>query len=87
MKEESALEGLAKAAGGVVMATGALFLMITLATVMGAVTGWTVGLIYPNTLRAGQEAIGITPLPPWQLGACLGFVGGFFRYSNASKRT
>ena len=49
-----------------------------LGTVLGAFSGWLVGLVFPETLsQVGSTLFGFNE--PWQLGAALGFVGAFFR--------
>lgn len=84
---------LAKFISAIVMACAVFFGIIFLAAVggaaFGAFGGWVVGLIYPNTIRAGLVAFHIGALEPWQLGCFLGFVGGFFKatLSSPSKKS
>jgi hypothetical protein len=53
-------------------------------TAFGAMGGWFVGLVFDDTLYQLTQHLGLGDTPPWQLGAMLGFVGGFFR-SSISK--
>jgi len=58
-----------------------LFLGAVMGTVFGALSGWVVGFIFYDTLYQLTQHLGLGDTPPWQLGAMLGFVGGFFRTS------
>ena len=61
------------------LGVGALmFVLCLLGTVLGAVVGWTVGLVFDGTMRLLAQALGIDAAP-YQLGAMLGFISGFFR--------
>ena len=62
-----------------------LFLASILGTVFGAMGGWFVGLLFDETLVLVADMFGISGTPAWQLGAILGFVGGFLRTSVSSK--
>ncbi|MBO4285386.1 MAG: hypothetical protein J5895_04050 [Alphaproteobacteria bacterium] len=66
--------------------TGALFfLSLLLSSIIGALCGLVVGLIFGPTILGIFAAIGITGFKMWQIGAFLGFVGGFFRTSITQK--
>ena len=54
------------------------FLAAILSTVIGWIIGFCVGLIFPDVMWALRQILGVT-LSNAQLGALLGFVGGFFR--------
>lgn len=54
-------------------------LIIILPTFLGAVGGWVVGLFMGNSILGALASMGITNISMWQLGALLGFVGGYFR--------
>lgn len=58
---------------------GFLFLAVILSTLVGALTGWIVGWFFSETILTFFAGLGITGLKMWQLGAALGFVGGFFK--------
>ena len=55
----------------------------------GAFGGWIVGFFFPHTFGAWLQYFGLPrglgQIEPWQVGAMLGFVGGFFRASVTSK--
>jgi len=55
------------------------FLSLVLSLLIGALCGFIVGLIFGPTILGIFAAIGITGFKMWQIGAFLGFVGGFFR--------
>ncbi len=61
-----------------------LFIGSIMGTAFGAMGGWFVGLVFDDTLYQLTQHLGLGDTPPWQLGAMLGFVGGFFR-SSISK--
>ena len=46
---------------------------------MGAIAGWLAGVIFPQVFDALATAIFDRAVPAWQIGAMLGFVGGFLR--------
>lgn len=53
---------------------------ITVGITVGAFAGWVVGQFFPGTVGLVGSAIsGGAALPAWQVGAILGFVGGFFK--------
>jgi membrane protein YqaA with SNARE-associated domain len=73
---------------GMIVAAGMPALLVLLAllgTIFGAIGGWIVGLFFDETLAKLAMAIGLEGTPAWQLGAMLGFVGGFFKSSNANN--
>lgn len=76
-----ALFALAFAALGMV---GLMFFMIILSTLMGGVVGWTVEMFFPF-VTATLNQLGHLNLTGFEMGACLGFFGSFFRSSNTNK--
>jgi len=59
---------------------GALFVLPLVGVCVGAFAGWVVGLLFPGTVGlVGSAIAGGAVLPSWQVGAILGFVGGFFK--------
>jgi hypothetical protein len=46
---------------------------------MGAFAGWVVGLFFADTILGIAGQLGIRNVTMWQLGAFLGFVGGFLK--------
>ena len=80
------IETIVKAFGGLVFSLGWLFLIVILGTLIGGVIGWTVGLVFDDTLAALKTALGLS-VTNFQLGAMLGFVGGFFKSSKFSTET
>lgn len=64
----------------------AAFFLVTLATLFGAVIGWTVGLLFEQTILTTLRGFGVdTNFTMWQLGATLGFVSGFFKSTPINK--
>lgn len=47
-------------------------------TLFGAVIGWVVGLFFGKAILGVLACIGIKGFSMWQIGAALGFIGGFF---------
>ena len=73
-----------KVLGGSVAVIGGIFLMIILGTLMGGIAGWTVGVVFTDTMASLKEILGVT-VSDFQFGAMFGFVGGFFRGSSSSS--
>lgn len=65
----------------------AVFLLAPLVGVtIGAFAGWVVGHVFPGTIGIiGSLITGGATIPAWQVGAILGFVGGFFKTRVFSK--
>lgn len=63
-----------------------LFLGILAGTALGALAGWVVGLVFSDTMIRLATMIGQPDMPAWQIGAILGFVGGFFRSSMTTGK-
>lgn len=67
----------------------AVILLPMLGTLFGAFSGFIVGLFFSETIldflhRAGVNTIG---LPLWQVGAAMGFLGGFLKASVTKTTT
>jgi hypothetical protein len=78
-----------KIALGLLAFAATVILLPLLGTLLGAFTGFVVGLFFEETIldflhRAGVNTIG---LPLWQVGASMGFLGGFLKttVTNNSK--
>lgn len=63
------------------LAVAVLLFSIIVGTLMGAISGFIVGLFFSNPILLVLDAFGIdiTNLALWQVGAALGFIGPFFR--------
>lgn len=72
------MEKTATAMGTLCVAFAFVFLGVCLGTLMGSLSGWVVGHVWPNTFRLWLKIAGWN-VSPWQVGAMLGFVGGFIR--------
>lgn len=79
------MEFAAKIFGGTILVLGGLFLMVILGTLMGAISGWIVGLFFSDTILGVWSKFGISGFTMWELGAFLGFTGGFFRASQTNN--
>ena len=55
-------------------------------TFLGAFSGWFVGLFFEETILGILSSLGVSGFSMWQIGAFLGFVGGFFRMTNSTKK-
>jgi len=62
-----------------------LFFVIILSTLLGGVAGWVVGGVFPFVTDTIRGLSGLT-LTNFEIGAVLGFVGGFIRSSSASSK-
>lgn len=64
-----------------------LFFLPLLGILFGGFSGWIVGLFFHDTVMGFLSAIGVdvTNLTMWQVGAALGFIGGFFK-SNLTQQ-
>lgn len=53
----------------------------------GALAGWCVGLVFEDTVIGTLARFGVdtSGLSMWQLGACLGFVGGYLKTTVHQK--
>jgi uncharacterized membrane protein len=75
-----------EAAGILLTMLGIVALVLLLpivGTCIGAFCGYVVGLVFPEAIIDTLSRLGMRTqgLEMWQLGACLGFIGGFFRTS------
>jgi hypothetical protein len=61
-----------------------LFFMIVASTLMGGFVGWCVNLVFPVVNTALNQVSGLQ-LDAFDMGACLGFFGSFFRSTLQSK--
>jgi ABC-type microcin C transport system permease subunit YejE len=72
--------------GGVIVTVIAAVFLPMLMPIIGAFAGAVVGFFFDETSRSFLDALGMKDLEMWQLGAMLGFVGGFFKsYTTVSK--
>lgn len=60
-----------------------MFIAPTLGSLFGAFSGWTVSLFFNEPIMAFFRSIGVTTtgLSLWQVGAAMGFLGGFLKTS------
>lgn len=56
-----------------------------LGTLLGALTGWIVGWFFSETVLGFLAMLGIKGMVMWEIGAALGFVGGFFKSLTITK--
>jgi len=73
------METFAKVMGGVAIGIGGIFFFVILGTLFGALAGWTVGLVFGDTILGILGQIGIRNISMWQFGAFMGFIGGFMK--------
>lgn len=71
----------------IAIALAFIFIAPLLGTLVGAFSGWVVGFFYSGPILNGLQRAGIdtSGLELWQVGATLGFVGGFFRVTSSKK--
>lgn len=58
-----------------------IFIHPTIGVVSGALCGWIVGVFFTDTVIGFLSRIGVDTdgLAVWEVGAALGFLGGFFK--------
>lgn len=75
-----------EALGGIVAIIAAfalIFFMPVIGVLLGAFSGWAVGVFFTETIMTTLSGFGFSAsVSMWQLGATLGFIGGFFRISR-----
>lgn len=73
-----------------VLALAGFFALLLVAPILsalvGALSGWVVGLFFGETVLGIFAQLGIGGVEMWQVGLFLGFVGGFFRASFSSSK-
>ena len=78
------MENFGKISGGCFIAIMALFFFVILGTLIGGFSGWVVGGLFPYVTDTLRELAGVS-LTDFELGATLGFFGGFFRGVSTSS--
>lgn len=73
------MDGMVKFFGTAALGLGGLFLFIILGTLTGAIGGWVVGLAFGDTILGIASQVGIKGVTMFQLGAFMGFFGGFLK--------
>lgn len=71
--------------GGCLGILGLLFLLPILCAFFGGVGAWIVGLAFGDVILRFLAIFGITGFSMFQIGVCLGFVGGYFKTYNMSN--
>lgn len=75
------------------IATYVLFVLVlalvapVLGVLFGAFAGWLVGLVFEQTIIGFLSRVGVNTdgLTMWQVGAALGFIGGYLKTTVAQK--
>lgn len=73
-----------KAIFAIVTVLFTLFFVVILGTLMGGVVGWCVNLMFPVVNATLNQVSGLA-LDAFDMGAVLGFVGGFFKSTNSTS--
>ena len=73
------MDKLASTFGVAALAIGGVFVFVILGTLFGGIAGWIVGLVFGDTILGIAGQLGIKSVTMFQLGAFLGFVGGFLK--------
>lgn len=78
--------GLVAVIGGAGLLALTILLAVSAGAIFGGLGGWVVGMLFPSMMA---KLVALTPFAaPYQLGAALGFVGGFLKShvtQNAKK--
>lgn len=69
---------------GAIGVAALFFFALLLGTIFGGIGGWVVGGVFPYVTDTVREVSGLT-LTNFELGATLGFVGGFMKSSSSSS--
>lgn len=68
-----------------------LLFTVSASTIMGAATGWVVGLFFEyhifRVVESFVEGFSMYHVSLWQIGATLGFISGFFRKTTIVKES
>ena len=75
-----------KIVGALAIAALVIFLVPVIGTFTGMITGFTVNLFFPHTSAMWLQQFGLT-CKMWQLGAMLGFAGGFFKSTTITRKS
>jgi hypothetical protein len=73
------MEGTAKFFGIAFLTICGLAVFVIFGTLIGAIAGSIVGLFFADTILGIAGQLGVHNVTMWQLGAFLGFVGGFLK--------
>lgn len=73
------MEKIAMFFGGTLLTLAGFFILTVIGTFFGALAGWTVGLAFGGTILGIAAQLGVHGFSMWQIGAFLGFVGGFLK--------
>jgi hypothetical protein len=81
------MSDLLKIIGGIAVIVGLVFIAPVLGALFGAFTGWVLSILMPVWVPTGLSFIGIHVRPDQlvELGAAIGFIGGFFRSHLTTK--
>lgn len=71
--------------GAAVMGALGVIIAALLSTIGGLIVGAIVGLFFEQTILGIAAQLGVKDVSMWQLGAFLGFVGGFLRPAASWK--
>lgn len=74
------------ALGGFCTAAILLAIIPIVAVFFGAFSGWVVGIFFGGTILGLLEQVGIQDVYMWQVGAFLGFIGGFFKTNVSTNK-
>ncbi len=57
-----------------------IIVVVCLGTLFGGFAGWVVGYFFEDAIMKTLQGFGVSPIfTMWELGATLGFIGGFFK--------
>lgn len=61
------------------------FVAPVLGVLFGAFGAWVIGLFFGDLILRFLAEFGIEGFAMWQIGACLGFVGGYFKSHHIER--
>lgn len=65
--------------GVIFISISAIFFFTIFAAFSGALSGWIIGLVFGNDILAVLGCLGIKGVTMWQIGATVGWLGGFLK--------
>lgn len=79
------MDKLAKVLGGSLMFSAMLIIAAPLHASIGALAGWSTGLLWGETIHKFILGAGLPDMPLWRYGATLGFFSSFLRTQTTVK--
>lgn len=73
------MDTMTKTFGAIALTMGGIFFFVIFGTLLGGIAGWTVGLVFGDTILGIAGQLGLRGITMFQFGCFLGFIGGFLK--------